>query len=193
MLRPVQTAAPSVKPVSLADMKAQTRVDFADDDTLLQSMIDAAVSYLDGHAGILGRALVQQTWRQDFAAFDDVLRLPLGNLIAVSSVQYYDTANALQTASASLYGSFTDEAGPYVGLLTGQSWPSTYSRDDAVQVTWTAGYGANASDVPAAIRHAIILLASHWYQNREAVNEGSFSELPLAVQSLLAPHRQIGF
>jgi uncharacterized phiE125 gp8 family phage protein len=187
MLRPVQTAAPSVKPVSLADMKAQTRVDFADDDTLLQSMIDAAVSYLDGHGGILGRALVQQTWRQDFSAFNDVLRLPLGNLIAVSSVQYYDTTNA------SLYGSFTDEAGPYIGLLTGQSWPSTYSRDDAVQVTWTAGYGANASDVPAAIRHAIILLASHWYQNREAVNEGSFSELPLAVQSLLAPHRQIGF
>lgn len=193
MLRPVRTVAPSVAPVSAADLKAQTRVDYADDDAYLTSLISAAVSHLDGYSGILGRALVSQTWVQDFEAFTDVMRLPIGDLISVTSVQYYDASNAQQTASGSLYKAFTDERGPYVKLLSGQSWPSTYSRDDAVRITWTAGFGTAATDVPDAIRHAIKLLAADWYQNREAVGQGGFEELPNSVRALISPFRMVGF
>lgn len=43
------------------------------------------------------------------------------------------------------------------------------------------------------IRTAMLLLIGHWYANREAVNIGNItSEVPLAVEALLQPHRIYG-
>lgn len=188
MLKPVRTVAPAVNPVTLDEVKAQVRVDFPDHDALLQGLIDAAVSHLDGYGGALGRAMITQTWRQDFKEFDDRVRLALGDVLSVTSVQYYDLNNVLQTASASLYGVYTDAVGPYVEINSNQSWPSTYDRPDAVRVTWTCGFGPAAADVPAALRHAILMMVAHWYANREATVTGVTAvELPFAVGALVGP------
>jgi hypothetical protein len=41
------------------------------------------------------------------------------------------------------------------------------------------------------IKLAIMLLVSHWYENREPVNIGNItSTLPFGVQALLGPHRK---
>lgn len=185
MLAPVRTVGPAVTPVSVAEAKASSRVDTSDNDALIGTLIDAAVAHLDGPSGTLGRALVQQTWRQDFAAFVDPLRLSVGNLIAISSISYYDAANVSQTLPTDVYTALSDERGPYVTLKPDQSWPSTYSRPDAVRVTWTAGYGANASDVPASIRQAILIMVATWYDNPE--------KAPMPPDALLAPHRKVGW
>ncbi|ORM66145.1 head-tail connector protein [Pantoea rwandensis] len=43
------------------------------------------------------------------------------------------------------------------------------------------------------VRTAMLLLIGHWYANREAVNIGNItSEIPLAVDALLQPHRIYG-
>jgi uncharacterized phiE125 gp8 family phage protein len=190
VLNPVRTVAPTVVPVSTELMRAQVRVDFNDDDVLLAHQIKAATDYLDGYGGILGRAIMAQTWRQDFPCFDTVMRLPLGDLISVASVKYRDADNVEQTASPSLYGSYTDARGPYVKLLSGQSWPATYDREDAVSVTWVCGYGANASAIPADISMAIMQIAAHWYENREAVGtDVTATQIPMTAESLIAAHR----
>lgn len=191
MLAPVRTAAPAAL-ITTAEAKAQCRIDSSDEDTLIDALISAAISHLDGYSGVLGRALVTQTWQQDFSGFCDKMRLPVGDLIAVTSVTYYDTSNAQQTLASSVYTSFADGLGPYLTLKPDQSWPSIYTRSDAVRVTWTAGYGAAAS-VPAAIKQAALLLVSHWYDNRSGVAVGETpTEMPLAVNSLLTPFRRVG-
>lgn len=193
MLKPVRTVAPAVMPVSLAEAKAHCRVDTADDDALLTGLIGAAVSHLDGYGGILGRAIMAQTWAQDFDGFGtDGLRLPVGDLISVTSIAYHDTANQMQTLANSVYTAFSDERGPFVTLRPDQAWPLTYGRVDAVRVTWVAGFGAAADDVPAAIRHAILMIVGHWYENRETSIVGApVAPLPLAVDALIAPYRQV--
>ena len=193
MLAAVRTVAPAVKVVSLDQARMQCRIDSNDEDELLSVLIDAAVAHFDGPSGILGRALITQTWRQDFPSFADVVRLPVGTLIAVSSVSYYDANNASQTLSSNVYTSFNDEVGPYLTLKPLQSWPPTYSREDAVRVTWTAGYGSTADLVPAAIRQAMLLMISNWYSNRGAAVIGaSVADLPFAVSSLISPYRRVG-
>ena len=188
MPAPIRTVAPSGDLITLAEAKAHLRVDHSDEDTYIPSLAMAAVSYLDGYSGRLGRALITQTWAQDYLAFSEVMRLPLGDLIAVTSVTYYDSANSQQTLATSVYAAASDGLGPYISRKPGQSWPSSYARQDAVRVTWTAGFGATAASVPAAIKHAALLLIAHWYANREAVNVGNItSELPLAYEALLAP------
>jgi len=194
-LAPVRTVAPSVPLVTLSELKQQCRVDHDDEDLLLDGLIKAATAHLDGYSGILGRALLEQTWQLDLCDFPScLLRLPVGNLISVESITYYDTSNVQQTLSGSTYSALSDRLGPFVALKNGFTWPSVYSRLDAVSVIWKAGYGATAATVPDAIKQGALLLAAHWYSNREAVNVGAgltAIELPLAVASLTAPYRRV--
>jgi uncharacterized phiE125 gp8 family phage protein len=62
------------------------------------------------------------------------------------------------------------------------------SRGEYIRVTFTAGFAT----VPADFRTAVLQIIAHWYENREATSEGGFDELPLAVRSLVSPHRQVG-
>lgn len=191
MLAPVRTVAPAEAPVSLDEAKAHCRVDFDDDNALIAALISAAVGHLDGWAGVLGRALVTQTWRQDYACFNPTgFRLPLGPAASITSIQYYDVAGIQQTLDAENYLLVADSLGPIVLPASSTSWPSTARRPDAVSVTYVAG--TPAADVPAPIKAAILLLVGHWYANREAVAENTLAALPMAVDALIAPYRRVG-
>lgn len=182
---PVRTSAPAATPVSLTEAKMHLRVDHSTEDALITMLIEAAVTYLDGYSGVLGRAMVTQTWRQDFDAFGHCLRLPL-LAASIVSVKWLDADGDEHTIEADDYSLITDALGSYVQFVAGFAFPSDVAL---VQVTFTAGYG-NASAVPAALKAAILLLVGHWYQNREAVGEAT-QEPPLAVSALIAPFRRL--
>lgn len=192
-LLPVRTVAPASALIATADAKAHLRIDDDDQDEYVDGLVAAATSWLDGYSGVLGRALITQTWAQSFDGFPScgTIRLALGPLGAVSSVSYRLDGTAT-TLSSSIYRTGTDHLGPFVALIDGETWPSPDIRADAVTVTWTCGYGA-ADDVPESIRQAALLLIGHWYANRETAVVGvSANEVPLAVDALIAPYRRIG-
>jgi uncharacterized phiE125 gp8 family phage protein len=211
MLKPVRTSAPAETPVSLTEAKAQLGVTGSGSDTLITALIAAATERLDGWAGVLGRALVTQTWAQTFPRFPacEVIGLALAPVQSVTSIAYYDADNAAQTLSASVYTLLDDEIGPFVTLQADQSWPGTYAREDAVTVTYVAGYGAAAA-VPAPIRQAIILMVRELHQfslqdsrlvreqvpgvgmREYAQGAAAQSPLPRAAAALLAPYRRVG-
>lgn len=192
MLRPVLTVPPAVPLVSLGDIKAHCRVDDTDSDILLQLLVQAATDHLDGWSGILGRCLVNQTWRVDCSdwPFGD-LRLPFPNVSSVS-VAYFDADNAAQTLASTKYELLEDARGAFIRWTDTMDSPSVYDdRSDGVQVTLVAGYGAAATAVPQAIVHAAMMHAGHLFENREAVAEGAMAPLPLAHEALIAPYRRI--
>ena len=45
--------------------------------------------------------------------------------------------------------------------------------------------------IPSSIKHAIILLASQFYENRTPIAFASSSKIPYSFEFLLAPYRQI--
>lgn len=186
MLAPVRTLAPANMPVSLAEAKAHLRVDHDDQDDLISAQIRAATAWLDGWSGILGRALITQTWRQDFAGFADRLTLPVSPVIAIVSVSYCDVGNVVQTLDAGVYDLFTDTRGAYLTLRPGQSWPATFRRADAVSITFTAGYGA-AADVPEPIRQAILLILQRLFDGADTEIDAAIDR---TVHALIAPYRK---
>ena len=190
MLAPVIIAAPAAAPVSLEEAKLHCRVEGDAENTLITGLVSAAVAYLDGYIGILGRALVTQTWRQDFCRFGAKMRLPLRPVGSITVVTYFDGNNAEQTLPSSVYDLFTDATGSYMGLKPDQDWPSSYDRPDAISVTYIAGVAADA--VPPPIKQAILLMVGHWYANREAVSEAQMNDVPMAVEALLRPYRSVG-
>lgn len=185
MLAPVRTVASVNMPVSLSEAKAHLRVDHDDQDDLITAQIKAATAWLDGYAGILGRALITQTWRQDFAGFADRLLLPVSPVIAIVGVSYFDAGNVQQTLDAGVHDLFIDARGAYVTRRSGQSWPVTFRRADAVSVTFTAGYGA-AADVPEPIRQAILLIVQRLFDGADTSIDVAIDRV---VHALIAPYR----
>lgn len=185
-----QTSAPAATPVSLTEAKAHLRVLHSSDDTYITALIAAATGMLDGRSGILGRALVTQSWefRLDSFPHCSKVELPLAPLVSVASVKYIDEAGAEQTMSSSLYVVDTATFKGQVRLAYNENWPETRCEEHAVRIVFTAGFGAAAA-VPMPIKQAMLLMIGHWYLNREAVSEEALKEVPMAAKYLLAPYR----
>jgi len=187
--RPTRTVAPAADLLDLATVKTHLRVDGTDEDALISALIGAVTAHLDGYAGILGRCLINQTWVMLEDEFEASIDLPFPDVSSVT-LQYYDAANTLQTVASGNYQVLERDTGSVIELYSNYTTPAVYAyREDVVKVTLIAGYGTAASDVPASILAAALLLVGHWFENREAVNIGNItSELPLAVRALLAPY-----
>jgi hypothetical protein len=178
------SVAPTTTPVSLAEAKAHANITSDDEDANLQAYLDAAVGHLDGYAGILGRALMTQTWVLSLERFPSAfpyghladpsvrrsrhprrIHLPLPPLVSVASIAYVDPDGASQTLAADQYV-VLDGPLAAIDLAPGCSWPATRRQARAVTITFVCGYGA-ATAVPPAAKSAIKLLFSDFAENRE--------------------------
>lgn len=189
MLLPVLETAPATRIISTAEAKAHLRVDGSDEDDLIAGLVLSAEKYLDGYTGILGRALVTQTWSESRPWFDYRIPLRVMPVQSITSVQYYDADGNSQTVSSDVYRLHTGGNGPYLVQVDGKSWPGgTRSRDDAVTVTYVCGYGDASTDVPQPIIQAALMLVAHWFENRGVVGKVS-QPLKYAVDALIAPYK----
>lgn len=189
------TTAPTEEPVSVQELRAHSRIDVVDDINYIAILIPASRQWIEQY---LGRQLITATWTMTLDEFpaDGVIELPRPPLLAVSSVKYYDTARVLQTFAAAGYNAHTF-AGPEapmgrVELASGSVWPTAYSGEGAVQIAFTAGYGAAGAAVPMQIKQAILLHAAELYERREQVIVGtSVSPVAITVERLLWPLRAV--
>lgn len=169
MHRPELVTPPAATPVSVAEVKAQTRVDHDAEDDLLTLLIEAATAHLDGYAGVLGRCLVTQTWKQEYDAFARCLRLPLP-AASVTSIIYLDSAGAASApVSSGDYALQHDALGSFVRFNDDFAFPGDLYETKPVAVTFVAGYG-DAADVPANIKAWILANVAHRYFDREAAD-----------------------
>lgn len=181
-------SAPATTPVSVAEVKAQMRVDHDDDDTLIGTLVDAAVDMVDG-TGKLGRAMVTQSWGQWADQAPGWVPLRMGPVQALTAVDYYDADGVLQAATLSDFEIFRDGELYLAKPKSGAAWPAAQVRPDAIRISWTAGFGDDAADVPAGLRAAIKLIVAHWYEHREAVTVDGLADLPMGADMLIGLHR----
>ena len=209
---------PVAEPVTLAQAKANMRVDFSDDDTIISEKITAAREYVEQ---TLNRAIYNQTyilsldqfnygdWRSTipmerrnplrFSALwaSMALRLPMPRLVSVTSITYLDVTGTLQTLDPSTY--IVDPASEPARIVPAinLTWPVTdYYIPGSVKVTYVAGTwgdGVETRTCPMAIQQAILLLAGHLYANREAVSGNNLKTVPLGVDALLNPYKFYGW
>ncbi len=183
-----QVAPADDRLLTLADVKADINVDTDAYDATLTRYIIAAEAYLDGRDGILGRCLRPQQWKLSLPGFVDCIRLPLPPTISVDLVEYLDDVNETLTTLAT--SQYTEVDGGFLGNkiipADGVTYPNTFDRPDAVQITFTAGYQTAESPeneaVPENIRVAAMLLVKTWYDDAGA-------DVPEVVKTLVAPYR----
>jgi uncharacterized phiE125 gp8 family phage protein len=198
------------------------RIDQDVENDYLSSLIVCARQYVENYTR---RSLLTQTWQlfldhfpnamhpvfdgwywvftrsfeQRKLRYKNTIFLEYGPVQAISSVGYTDVTGTPQTLSAgtgyqiSLNGS--NQPRLYPPPL--QAWPVTQpDLLDAVQITFTAGYGDEPKDIPQPIINAMLLLIGTWYQNRESSVVGANqSQLPSnsTVDAMLATYRGFSF
>lgn len=189
MFAPEIVTAPTASPVTLDEAKSHLRVTYDDDDAMIQGFIDAAVSHLDGWDGVLGRAMVEQTWEQPFGAFSDRMLLRLTPVIEVVSVGYTDRDGVSQTVQAADYELVNWGGRGEVRTVGDAVWPEV-SADVAtpVSITFKAGFGTPA-EVPWALKAAILMHVATLYEYRETM--ASSVEPTRAYEALVAPYRRV--
>jgi len=185
---------PAVEPVTVAEAKAHLRVDTSDDDTYIGTLITAARQWVEEY---LDRTLVHTQWVMRLDKFPDngtedvpLPRPPMVTSGTATAVSLTFTAEngTTSTYSTSSFRVDRNATPGAVKTLYGQTWPPHLLDDNAISVTWWAGYGASGSSVPAAIRHAVLMLVGHWYDGarQAAVSSGAVpQDVPFGVKSLL--------
>ena len=171
-------------PVLLSDAKKQINIIEDDDDVFIDHLIQVATAYAEEFTGI---KIMPQIWE---LALDEIecstFALGFTPIQSVDSVKYDDESNTEQTLADTEYN--TDFVSTD-GRIHSDNWPSTYNKFNAIRIRMTVGY-VNADAVPAPIKHAILMLVSQLYENRENTVVGlSVSEMPYSMRMMLLPYR----
>ncbi len=209
LARYYRTVAPSAAPITLAQARTHLRVDSSDEDDLITMLIDVATQLFDGTGkhrdGILGCAMMTQTWVMETShwvvpfrrhlprlASDYRIWIDHGPVQSVESIQVY-TNDALVDWPVDQWRVGHEDTRSFITVAPNGSWPAFDFREDAFKVKYTAGYGDNATDVPAPLRAAMLLMIGHLYENRQSVfvdaSRVQALETPQGVANLIAPYK----
>jgi len=165
----VLVTGPTTEPVTLAEAKAHLRADGSDDDDYITTLITTARQAAENYTR---RAFITQTWQYSCDRLSSTIRLPHQPIQNVASVTIDGTELSTDNYD--------------VDIASGRIKPlARYTADDigGIVITYTAGYGDLASDVPAQISQAILLTIGHLYENRES------QKMPEMAKLLLGPYR----
>lgn len=179
---------PALAPITLAEAKAQLRVDYNDDDALITRLIATAVAFTDAK-GALGKAMITQKWRQYTDQKPGIVRLLVNSVQVVTRIRYFDPDGDEEDDNLANYNVFSTNGLTTIQPKPGFDWPETQDRPDAIGIEYEAGYGDTAEDVPQTVRHALILLLAHWYEVRENTSDGSIQTVPFGFEELIGIER----
>ena len=196
------TASDDSPAVSLADMKAFLRVDGTADDTQITAYIETATEAVKQY---LRRAVLTETFifkadgftepggddrilalgpgvhtasRPYLLGGGETLDIPFPPVQSVTSIVTYDRGNNASTYSDTRYQ--VDLQSGRIYLNEGEVWPSDLRAQDAVQVTYVAGYGSGS--IPAPILEAIRKYVEAMFDGCEGMTD--------EARHLLAPYRR---
>ncbi|RUU92808.1 hypothetical protein EOB59_05470 [Mesorhizobium sp. M7A.F.Ca.MR.176.00.0.0] len=188
----VIVTAPSVEPVTLAELKAHVRVDHSDDDSLLVAKGLAARQYVER---FVGKPLISTTYDLVLDAFQrGPMQIPKGPLQAVTYVKYVDATSGLETTLATDQYAVDTASDPGWIAPGDVGWPATTPTINAIRVRFIAGYGDAAEDVPMPLREAILQIAAQEYECREASSHGDkAAAIPYGVGDILSEYREWSF
>lgn len=172
-----QAAAPAIEPVTLAETKLFLRVDSADEDALITSLIAAARMAAEEYTR---RSFITQSWKLAMGGgTPSAVRLPRGPVQSVASVTAYDQAGGATVISSGVYRLDASKE-----LLVFDSLIAAWQ----VEVVYVAGYGAAAATVPQPLRQGMLGHIAQLYDRRGDAQW----PLPMDVTALYAPFREVG-
>lgn len=205
---------PSQFAVTLAEAKTHLHIDGADHDTYLNSLIAVAHNVVQAKLGrtltttnhtMTLDKFPRRTgaYRNDSSPYYQMptaywdfalpltavpIEIPYPPAVVVTRVAYHrDADGSLVEMVAGT--DYTVDLAALPGCIRpphAKSWPQDCRLyPGSVIVEWTAGYGGTSS-VPPAIKHACLMLLTHYFDNRASVSDRTLTAVPESVDALLS-------
>jgi len=172
----LSVVTPATQLITTVDAKNHLRVTGSSEDAYIDTLVGAATNAIETHIeGQIGAA----TFKLETSSFNDI-NLPKHPVNTITSIEYYDSSNSLQTLATSFYNLFKDLSKSV--LEYGDNLPDVYDRTDAVAIKFTCGYGT----LPDALKQSILIVLGSLYENRE----DKIKKLPSASEHLSAPYKR---
>lgn len=180
---------PATEPITLSEAKAWLRVTSTAEDTLITALIKTARKQVENRTQ---RALITQEWQlvltsSEFNQSDLIYigRIPLQSEPSLT-VGYLTGGAYTEMYAADFEVNY--QANPAIIRIINK--PSVDNSINAVKITFTAGYGDTAADVPEDIKTAMKYMIGHYYENRQDVVTGTqVNEMPKASEFILEAYR----
>lgn len=185
----ILTSPPTVEPVTLAEAKAHLRIEHTDEDALIASLVLAARLHVER---LLAIAMLNQGWSLLLDRWpSDAVTIPLYPVASLTAVTVRDADGLPAVVPAADYS--LDKASRMARLDRSSAtvvWPPPGPPMNGIEISFQAGFGDTAMQVPEPLRQAVVRLAADWYEARSTVEVGSAEQpLPAAVAALVAPYR----
>lgn len=189
MLRLVSPQDPAdLAIVSVADAKAHSRIFHDEDDAQVLGAVLAATGMLESETQ---RRFVRQTIEWVLPCWRASIRFPVAPIASVESINYTAPGGVQATVDPAAYVAVTSGQTKAIRPRAGRAWPAL-DPDAAEPIVITFLAGDERADVAATVKQACVLLAAHFYENREAVIAAPSAAavvLPLGVENLIGPER----
>lgn len=171
----------ATEPVTRAEATLFMRYTGSLQNDVIDSLIVAATRFVQNWCST---QLVNATYEYYTDQFCAEMPISIGPISSFTMLEYQDADDAEQTLATTVYG--TDLISPInkVYLKEGQTFPATRQDPNAVKMTFVAGYGATASDVPEHYKTVIKMIVNDMFEHREANTEKEYKPNP-AVKALL--------
>lgn len=169
--------------------------DFTESDVSIEDYLNAAIAYVDGANGVLGRAIITQTWTAVLDAFPNVFEIHLPPVQSVLEIRYTDTTLDTQILSSALYNvSYLgfEHQPALVERVSGGTWPIVGNVLGGVEIDVVVGYGTTPASVPHNIKQLTRALISSMFEEKNTTIDGSVSDNPV-YSNMIAQARYMGF
>lgn len=181
-----RTVAPEAEPVTLVEVKRNLRIGHDSEDELLGGLVRAAREEVEAACGL---ALIDQSWRLSLDRLPRSGRVLLGRhpVREILSVTVYGTNGEAALVDPTSYR-LDGNARP--ARLHFSSTPEPGVPMNGIEIDFTAGFGEAGTDVPDALKRAILMLVAHWYEFRAHFSAADQPvSLPAGYDRLIAPWR----
>ena len=184
----VLVTAPATEPVTAAELQTFARANSTTlPDATAEALITRSRQFIEEMTGL---AMITQSWSLTRDAWpgynslwwDGVLEMastelqsdraraltfPRYPLASITSVKTYDTASNETTVTvATTFDIDTTSRPGRMMPKSSAAWPTATRQINAIEITYVAGYGATATDVPPVLRDAVLCLSGYYYDHQ---------------------------
>lgn len=179
---------PATPAISVEQAKIFLRIDAdtADFDGALADFTAAAIEQIEG---MCSTRLAPQTVELLADEWNDLARLPIGPVTAITSIHYQDRAGVEQLLEPERYELFGAELERGIRLTVGSGWPKDQRAvTGAIRVTLVAGWAT----LPSPVRTAALYHVGDLFAFRETAVVGTIAtKVPMSAtaEDWLVNHR----
>lgn len=201
-------SGPVVEPITVIEAREHLRLDDDVDKAQVMSYIVAVREWAENYTGrhfisrtmqmFLDGAPTKDTplWEgmrtgPDITDYNNFIEFDVCPVQSVSSIKYYNDSDEQFTWDASNYYVDVISHPAKIVLRTGGTFPTDLRPANGLEINFTSGYGDNNTDVPEAVRVAMLQYMTFIYEHRGDY-EKDVKE-PAILQSLLNPYRTLRF